>query len=412
MLEPYRVLDLSDERGLLCGQMLADLGADVISVEPPGGNPARRLGPFADDIVHPERSLVWWSLARNRRSITLDIARDEGRALFLRLVRTADFVIESFEPGYLARLGLGYADLAEVNPRIILVSITAFGQDGPKANWPATDLTVMAASGALIMAGDADRAPVQCAVPQGFLHAAAEGAVGALLAHHARERDGIGQHVDVSAQTAAMMTTQSMILQHGWGEQEVTRMAGGTSLGPFKVRLIYPCADGYVSVTFLFGSGLGPFTRRLMEWMCEEGFVDEATRDKDWIGYLPLVLSGQEPMSEYERCTAAIETFTRTKTKAELTAGAQQRGCLIAPVNTVADLLESRQLLARDFWVPLDHPELGRAVTYPGPFVKFSATPIQYRRRPPLVGEHNAEVYGELGLGLQDLVGLFAAGTI
>lgn len=392
MLTPYRVLDLSDERGQLCGQILGDLGADVVVVEPPGGCRSRRFGPWADGIESPDRSLQWWALNRNKRSIIADLETEAGRARVRELARRADFLIESFAPGYLDSIGLGHAALAAANPGLITVSITPFGQTGPKAHWAASDITVLAASGVLHITGDDDRPPVRVVVPQAYLHAAAEAAAAALVALHARERDGRGQHVDISAQTAAMMATQAMCLNYGYNENPIERFGGGVKLGPLQLRFVHPAKDGYVSVTFLFGSALGPFSRRLMEVMCERGFVDEATRDKDWLGYTQLLLSGQEPVSELIRCNDAISEFCRAHTKAELFELALTRGLLIVPVATTDDLVHSPQLAARNYWTPIEHPELGRSVTYPGPFAKFSATPITYRRRPPLPGEHDAEV--------------------
>src|SRR5271170_2509789 len=154
MLSPYRVLDLTTERGLLCGQMLGDLGADVIKVEPPGGSAARMIPPFLGDQPHPDRSLYWWAYNRNKRSVTVDLARPQGREIVFDLVRGADFLVESFNPGYLESLGLGYDALAALNPALIYVSITPFGQDGPKANYADADLIVMAAGGPLILTGD------------------------------------------------------------------------------------------------------------------------------------------------------------------------------------------------------------------------------------------------------------------
>jgi crotonobetainyl-CoA:carnitine CoA-transferase CaiB-like acyl-CoA transferase len=173
MLSPYRVLDLGPERGLLCGQMLADLGADVIHVEPPTGSPARRQGPFAGDVEDPERSLTWWAWARNTRSVVLDFTDADDRRRLLDLVRDAHFLVESYTPGTLQAHGLDYDTLAAVNPRLVYVSITPFGQDGPKAAWRATDLTILAAGGPLVLTGDADRPPVRLPVPQAYLHAAA-----------------------------------------------------------------------------------------------------------------------------------------------------------------------------------------------------------------------------------------------
>src|SRR3984885_10989257 len=285
MLSPYRVLDLSTERGLLCGQMLADLGADVIKVEPVGGSSARSIGPFYKDAPHPDRSLYWWAYNRDQRSITLDIERGAGRDLLRRLVERADFLIESHNPGYLAKHGLGFADLAKVNPALIYVSITPFGQDGPKANYADSDLIIMAAGGPLILAGDADRAPVRLCIPQAYLHASADAAVGALAAHHERVRSGLGQHVEVAAVQSVAMATQSSILAAPLGSTEIGRMSGGVKVGPFEFPLVWPASDGFIAMTFLFGSALGGFTARLMNFICEQGMCDEATRDKDWIAY-------------------------------------------------------------------------------------------------------------------------------
>jgi len=397
MLESYRVLDLTNNGAMLCGQLLADLGADVIAVEPLGGSPARRIGPFRGDRPDPAGSLFWWAYARNKRSVILDLHDDEDRDRFRRLVETADFVIESFAHGYLDNLGLGYPALAEINPRLVMISITPFGQQGPKAKWAATDLTLLGASGVLWLTGDEDRPPLCLPVEQAFLHAGAEAAAAALIAHTARRRDGVGQHVDVSVQTAAMMMTQSVVLQWAWDKiTKVRRFAGGVKTGQMRSRFIYPSADGHVSVSFMFGAVQGPYTQRLFEWMFEKGFADEAARDKDWVNYLALIIAKKERLSELDRCTALIEQFTLAHTKGELAAEGERRRLLIVPVSTTADVARSEQLNARGFWTQVADPETGEPITYPGPFAAFSATPIKYHRRAPLPGEHTAEVFAEL----------------
>jgi crotonobetainyl-CoA:carnitine CoA-transferase CaiB-like acyl-CoA transferase len=395
MLSAYRVLDLTTNTSAICGAILADLGADVIAVEPPGGSPLRDMGPFRHDEPDREHSLAWWAYARNKRSIELDLASPGGRATFMELAAGADAVIESLPPGRLTALGAGYEQLAAANPGIVVTSISPFGATGPKANWAATDLTVWASSGAHFLTGDEDRAPVAPAVPQAFLHAGAEAAVATLVALHARQETGRGQHVDVAAQAAAMMATQSVILAPAWGDFPLGRVGGGLKFGPLFVRFVYPCRDGYVNITLLFGTVLGQFTRRLFEWMHEEGFVDEATRDKDWVSYVQLLTGGQEPVSEFLRVMQAIEQFTRAHTKDELFQGSFDRHVLIVPVATAADTLASPQLQARDYWQRLAHPVANQLATFPGPFARFSASPIAYRRRPPLRGEHTAEVLAE-----------------
>jgi crotonobetainyl-CoA:carnitine CoA-transferase CaiB-like acyl-CoA transferase len=413
ILSPYRVLDLTTERGLLCGQMLADMGADVIKVEPPGGSSARSIGPFYKDAPHPDRSLYWWAYNRNKRAITLDIERDAGRDLLRRLVERADFLIESHNPGYLSQRSLGFADLSKINPALIYVSITPFGQDGPKASYADSDLIIMAAGGPLILAGDADRPPVRLCIPQAYLHASADAAVAALAAHHERVRSGLGQHIDVAAQQSVAMATQSYILAAPLGSHEARRMSGGIRFGPLDIPMIWPARDGYVAMAFLFGSALGVFTARLMRYICEQGYCDEATRDKNWLTFGEQLFSGAEPLSEFERVKEIVRKFTRSHTKAELLELALEHALLMTPLTTVAEVVESPQFASRGYFQSVAHPELGESFRYPGPFAKFSATPIEYRRRPPRVGEHNSEIYrDELGLSDREIAELTRAGIV
>ncbi|MEN8158973.1 MAG: CoA transferase [Myxococcota bacterium] len=391
MLDHVRVLDLTDGGALLCGRILADLGADVIQVEPPGGAAARRLGPFAEGVAAPEASLFWWAHARGKRGTVLDLAQAADREALLALARGADVLIESAAPGALAARGLGPADLAAENPALVVVSITPFGQDGPRAHDAATDLTVLAAAGPLVLTGDDDRAPVRVAAPQAFLHAAAEAAVGTLVALHERNRSGRGQHVDVSAQQAATIASQVYLLAEAVGDSPGQRLGGGFRAGPLRVLFNFPAKDGYVSITHLFGSTLGPATRRLMEWVHDCGFCDAATRDKDWIAYTELLTSGREPIEEFERVKRAIAACTASKTKVELLQAALDRGLLMAPVHTLGDVVESEQLAARDYLHALPGPD-GRDVRHPGPFARFSATPIRYTRAAPRLGEHAEEL--------------------
>jgi len=395
-LGPYRVLDLTDERGLLCGEILGDLGADVIAIEPPGGNTARRVGPFAGDVAtDPEASLTWVAYARNKRSAVIDIETREGQKQLKDLVRGADFLIQSFDPGYLAGLGLGYEALAELNPGLVYVSISPFGQTGPKANYAATDLVVMAASGPMSTTGDDDRAPIRMGVPQASLHAGAEAAGAALIAHREKLSSGRGQHVDVSAQLAVAQATQSFILAEALGEMSLARVTNGVAISGIKLPLVWQAKNGYVSVTFFFGTAIGPFSRRLMEWICEEGGCDTAMRDKNWDTYGVSLVGGEEPLEEYDRVLAAIGAFVLSKTKEELLREAMERRLLIVPISTLENLRDSPQFADRDFWRDLDTPSLGQTVRTPGPFAKFSATPLEHRSGAPRIGQHTAEVLAE-----------------
>ena len=413
MLNPYRVLDLTTERGLLCGQILADLGADVIKVEPPGGSSARKLGPFYQDQEDAENSLYWWAYNRNKRGVTLDITRSEGQDLLRRLARDAKFLIESDNPGTLAQYGLSYDELAADNPGLIYVSITPFGQDGPKASYADSDLVILASSGPLVITGDEDRPPVRLSVPQGYLHASAAAAPAALIALHESHRSNRGQHIDISAQQAAAQATQSTILAAPLNDAETRRMAGGAKMGPLEIRLLWPAKDGHVSIAYLFGSAFAHFTKRLMDWIYEEGFCDKEVQQMDWVDMGGGLFGGDpKTLEDYERLKLIVEDFTKTKTKEELFQNALDRGLLVAPVTTINEVVESEQLESRQYWTAVDHEEIGKAFAYPGPFAKFSEQPIDYKRRPPKIGEHNAQVYGELGLDAQALAELQNKGII
>jgi crotonobetainyl-CoA:carnitine CoA-transferase CaiB-like acyl-CoA transferase len=413
MLSTCRVLDFTTERGLLCGQILADLGADVIKIEPPGGAPVRRLPPFFKDEAGPERSIYWWAYNRNKRGITLNLDNVEGCDIVRRLAASADFVIESENPGYMAGRGLGYRELSAINPKIVYVSITPFGQDGPKASYADSDLIVMAAGGVLILYGDEDRPPIRMSVPQAYLHASADAAAAALIAFYERLNSGVGQQIDVAAQESVGLAAQSTPLAAPIGAEETRRMAGGAKIGPLRVPLVWQAKDGQISCVFLFGTALGVFTRRFVDYLYEHGACEKAMREKDWIAYGDQLLTGKEPIEEYERIKSVVAEFFRSKTKAELFEIARQNNFLIAPVATIDDVLENPQFIAREYWQKLENPETGITLRYPGPFAKFSVKPITYRRRPPTLGEHNREILiGALGLSEREFGELALRRTI
>jgi len=393
MLSPYRVLDLSDDRGIFCSFVLGELGADVVCVEPPGGSRARRQGPFAGDVREPERSLFWWAYARNRRGVVLDPESPRDRDALLRLIESADVLVESRKPGEMEKLGLGFEELAESNPGLVYVSVTPFGQTGPKAGWAASDLTVFAASGALWLMGDKDRAPVRNSVPQSFLHAGAEAAAATLVALHERRRSGRGQHVDVSAQQAVTLATQSDIVAAAVNSAGASR--GGAKIGDLDLRMLYPARDGHVSITHLFGRAFGPATARLMRVVCEDGFCDEELRDKDWIAIASRIVEGAEPVETHDRAKAAIAAWTASKTKAELLEIAMKRKLLVAPAATMRDVGSSDQLAERGYFQPLERPDGDGAARQLGGFVRSANCTPPPARRSPLVGEHTGKLLAE-----------------
>lgn len=411
MYDGIRVIDCCDERGIIAGQMLADMGADVIALEPPGGSPARRLPPFAGDDPGVERSLYWHAYARNKRSATLDWSTPDGSALLDELLARSDALLLSGVES-LAALG-GYEALAARFPRLVVACVTPFGMDGPKSGYAGTDITILASSGALRMSGDRDRPPLRGTLPQAWLHAGADAAVGVLMALAERETSGLGQLVSVSGQTSSMQATQSSILASGVGDVPTMRAAGGVYFGGIDIRFVFPAKDGYVSITLLFGSVAGLFTSRLMHWVHEAGFIDEATRDKDWYGYTVLLVTGQEPISEYERVKQCVAQFTASFTKAELFEEARRREVLLAPCATADDLLHSEQYRAREYFWEAPSPADGHPVRFPGAFAKLPASPLVNRRRAPALGEHNAEVFTSiLGISGEELAALRGAGII
>jgi crotonobetainyl-CoA:carnitine CoA-transferase CaiB-like acyl-CoA transferase len=411
MLSRCRVLDLSTERGFLCGQILGDLGADVIKIEPVGGSPARGLAPFLNDKPGPENSIYWLAYNRNKRGITLNLESREGADIVRRLAAKSDILIESENPGTMARRGLDYPALREINPALVYVSITPFGQDGPKAEYADSDLIVMAAGGVLILYGDEDRAPIRMSVPQAYLHASADAAGAALIAYYERLNSGGGQSIDVAAQESIGLAGQSTSLAALANSDETRRMAGGAKLGALRVPLVWKCKDGLVSVVFLFGPALGVFTRRLINKIFELGECSHEMKDTDWIGYGAKLMSGEVSNADYERCQQVIAAFLLKRTKEELFELARADTLLIAPLSTIEDLRQNPQFKAREYWRTVDHPS-GASLTYPGPFVRLSGQPITYRRRAPTVGEHNREVLGELGLKADEITRLAQKGII
>ncbi len=396
MLSPYRVLDLCDHRGHLAGAILAALGAEVIAIEPPGGSAARRLGPFVDDVAGPDRSLTHLAYNRDKRSVVLDLATEAGRAALRELAAGADVLLESEDPGVLAGLGLGYDDLAALNPALVYASLTPFGQDGPKAHYAHSDLMVMASSCTLALTGDTDRAPVRVTVPQGYHFGAASAAGAVLVTLHERARSGLGQHVDVAAQAVATLGTQCGVLAAGVNAPVGIRAAGGARLGIIDIRLVYPCADGWVSITHVFGPVIGPASGRLVAWAHEEGFCDRDLVDKNWADYAVLLESGEEPIENWERAKAAVEALCRSKTKAELLEGAMTRGLYLAPIASPRDVAESEQLAHRGYFAPMQLPdEPERAVAAPAFFAKLTGVAQPVLGRAPRLGEHTDAVLAE-----------------
>lgn len=339
MLNGTRVLDLTDDRGHLAGLLLAQLGADVLLVEPPGGHRTRHVAPFVDDVAGPQRALEFLTFNRGKRSAVLD-----DPAQLAQIAASADVLIECgvFE--------IDTEALRQANPALITASITPFGQTGPKADWPATDLTLSAASGTTWLTGDRDRPPVRIGVPQTWHNAAVDTAGAVLIALTERDRSGLGQHVDTSTQESFVDCTQFQMLAGLVGTDGPVRLPGAVQLGEFTIPWVFACADGYVTVTFLFGLMVGPFTSRLLRWMHEEGAVDAELAEQDWIDFGMAVFEGRQSISVFDEAIKRLTEFVATKTKAELLERALADNLLIAPITTTADVMALAQLADRDYW--------------------------------------------------------------
>jgi benzylsuccinate CoA-transferase BbsE subunit len=429
-LSDVRVLELPGAVGAYCGKLLADLGADVIKVEPPGGDPSRRIPPFFHDDPHPEKSLYFFAFNTSKRSITLDMATADGRVLLRRLAQRADVVIDSFPPGHMDALGLGYESLRQGNPGLIYCSITGFGLWGPHASYKASDLIAVAMSGMMYLAGFPEDPPNRPYGDQSHYCASVQAAAGILTALLHRDRTGQGQVVEVSMQEALAMN-QETAMQYWDLRQELRRRQGEGRRLPsgewFRVPGIgtYECADGHVYL-MIGVPGFGAPISVLIQWMAEEGMAGDLTSPEwqDVFSRLDLrllvqlyqgadVSAAQEWLPRFRHVDGIIERFVRTKRKQELYEEGQRRGLLVAPVNTPRDVLDNRQLNERGFFVTVEHPELGAAIRYPGPPYRLHGTPARIWRRPPRIGEHNREVYlDELGLTEAELASLAGAGVI
>ena len=412
-LSPYRVLDLTTEIGQYGGRAFAEMGAEVIKLEPPQGDSVRRIGPFVRDEAGPDRSLLWFVLNASKRGITCNLEHPEGRALFERLVARTDLVLESYPPGYLADLGLDYERLRQQHPRLVWVSVTGFGQDGPYQQYRWSDIVGLALGGLLYLWGEADRPPTRARASQAFYHASLSAALGGMLALYHARRTGAGQHVDVSMQEVVTFTLAGPGGISGYWSLEginITRSGPAINLGKVISRTIYECKDGHVAVSTLFG----PHLPLLIELMKKDGAA-EFLEDPKWLTatrFSPL--PGQWQCSQ-EDAAAAEGVFSRwleRYTKDEVMQMAGEHDLMIFPVLTVPENLESKQLKAREYFQQVEHPELGTSITYPGPPVVLSETPWRIKGRAPLLGEHNAQVYGEIGLTKDELTDLSATGAI
>lgn len=422
LLGDIRVLDLADQKAVYCGKLLADLGADTIKIERLGGDPMRGVGPFFHDEPDPEKSLYWFQFNTSKRGITLNLETADGCEILKQLARTADVMVETFPPGHLDEMGLGYSVLSQVNPRLVLASITPCGQTGPYCDYKGSDLIAQAMGGLMYLAGFPDDPPYKLHGSQAYHSASVQAAVGIMVALYARELTGRGQHVDVSMQESVLMAQESAMQYYDLRKEILQRNA--TEAPVISGIGLYPCKDGHIWSFVVAGAGAGWDV--VVDWMDSEGMAGDL-KDPEWeevfrlMGDLralealaadPAALAST--LANFAHINEVLGAFIMSHTKKEVYEVAASRRVMMVPVQSPKDLLESTQLEALGYFVEVEHPELGATLKYPGaPCYHISDAPWRISRRAPLVGEHNLEIYeGELGFSREQLAALKQEGTI
>ena len=394
MLDPYRVLDLTDHRGDLGGMILGDLGADVIKIEPPGGSAGRQTAPFLPDGDHAERSLRFFAFNRNKRSVVLDLQDAADRSVFDTLVAGCDIILTSFpnsEPGF----DIDHEDLLRLNPTIVHVVVSPFGMNGPAAHRVANDLTLSALGGQAGLQGTPDRPPVRMSVPQAWRHAGAEAAAAALIAHARMRVTGKAQLVDVSAQCCMTWTMMNAMDAHAIQGFEFQRMGSTVQMGTREVDPVFACADGH-----LVALPTGTVLNALIGHIAGDGLLDEHWLLEDWATFDERFYAGEEVNFTREQIRDVFVQFFAKYTKATLFDMGHDVGVTLAPINTVADLTRFDQLEAREAWHNTELPN-GQQVKSPGIFAKFNQAPITLRTPPPRMNEHGDEIRAEAASGVR-----------
>ena len=399
-LRGMRVLELADASGVYCGKLLAEMGADVIKIERPGGDATREIPPFWGDEPHPERGLFFLYTNTSKRGVTLDVNRPEGQEIFETLVRTAQLVVETFPPGRLDDLGLGYEALRETKPGLVLTSITGFGQTGPYRSFASSDLVASALGGAMYVTGEEDDPPVRLAGFQALIMASTFAAVSSMIALHHSAASGEGQHVDISLEE----TTASVAHICGagkWREDGIIPRRRGTGLFASVPSGTYPCKDGLIYLT----------VNRPLHWKALAQWIHEVTGNREVLD--PMFEGPSSSRQPYrELLDLFVSDFTSQLGVDEVYHEGQRRHIAFTPVNSAASVARDPHLAARGYFVELDHPGAGH-LRYPGAPYRHSETPWAIRAPAPGVGQHNAEIYGgELGLAADSLQALEQDGII
>ncbi|RLC71495.1 MAG: hypothetical protein DRI26_05005 [Chloroflexi bacterium] len=397
-LSDVKVLDLTWYiAGPYCTKMLADYGADVVKVErPPEGDPARSIGPFLGDEPHPEKSGLFLHLNTNKRGITLNLKTDAGKSIFKELVKNVDILVENFSPGVMDRLGFSYEELEKINPKLVVTSISNFGRTGPYRDFRATEIVEFAMGGEMYSTGSPELTPLKLGGNVVQYQAGTIAAVSTMGALLWSRQQGVGQHIDISimeTQAGGADRRNIYLLGYAYGGVVTQRWpsGGAAAVRSLLPRGIYPCQDGFVM--FL---GLPQWWPRFLKLLGLEGeprfqnFIDTTHEDEFraiWFSWLV------------------------DHTKEEIFKLCLENRIAGAPLNTVEEVVNDRHLEYRGFFVEIEHPVVGR-VKYPGAPFKMMESPWQAKRPAPLLGQHNEEVYGQLGYTQKDLARLKEEGVI
>lgn len=406
-LEGIRVLDLTQGSEQYCGKLFAQLGADVLLVEPTGGCTNRREGPFLGDRAHPEHSLAFAYFNQGKRGMALDLDQREGQDVFRALARQCDLVIEAERPGQMRERGLGADSLLREQPALITTSITPFGQDGPYAQYEGGDLVALAFGGLLSLGGYPGLPPTAPYGNQAVLAAAQFAAVASLIAvweAEAQPEPRRGQQVDVSIQESVTMALENAV-QFVELENTVRKRNGGQQRQGGTG--VFACEDGMV---YLMAGGVASnkFWNTTAQWLIDVGAPGAAQlREPRWTD------SSFLQSNEAKQIFAGIFLpYAATQTKAQLYAEGQRRRIPICPVSTTADLLQNRQLAFRNFFEQTPHPYSGATLTVPGAPYRLQATPWRLGRPAPRLGEHTVDVLSGLGYDTQQQAVLLRQGVI
>ena len=404
-LHGLRVVELAREPIALAGKLLGDMGADVILVEPPGGDPSRRYPPFLDDVPGEDRSLYWLHYHTSKRGIVLDLDDRGGRERFQALIATADVLLEAEPRRRLGALGLDYDDLAAVKPDLIHVSVTPYGRNDPKSDLPQTDLTLMAASGPPWSCGYDDHSLPPIRGPQQGYHTASHfAAMSALTALLHRSVSGAGQFIDVSMTAASNVTTEAASYSWLVAQRTVQRQTGRHASVSPSGETQQRCADGRYANTGVPPRKPAEFAA-LDAWLGELGLADRLPEavflelGANWQGPFDLskIGSDDEITAIFGAGREALKLIASTVSAQDFFLGCQRAGLAAGVVNAPEEAFEDAHFKARGLQVRVQHEDLQREITYPGAPYAFSRSPWAISRRAPKLGEHDAEIDQELG---------------